>query len=149
MGLSYMLLLFCGLCSIAFFPPVSCQRLVPGAPYKINTNDKGVLKAVLHGTYSFNNQTNDAFLFKPSAIEKANGQIVKGLKYILEVDLSRTVCCKNGHGDPDLANCKFQTDILLQQTFHCDFEVWTMPWLHFMKTTYFSCSPSDPPSTSP
>lgn len=29
---------------------------MPGAPCKINTNDKGVLKALLHGTYSFNNQ---------------------------------------------------------------------------------------------
>ncbi|XP_035597966.1 cystatin-F-like isoform X2 [Oncorhynchus keta] len=107
MGLGYMLLLFSGLCSI-----VSCQRLVPGAPYKINTNDKGVLKAALHGTNSFNNQTNDAFLFKPSAIEKAERQIVKGLKYILEVDLSWTVCRKNRHKDPDLANCTFQPDDL-------------------------------------
>uniref|UniRef100_A0A674B336 Cystatin F n=1 Tax=Salmo trutta TaxID=8032 RepID=A0A674B336_SALTR len=140
-----MLLIFSGLCSI-----VSCQRLVPGAPYKINTNDKGVLKALLHGTYSFNNQTNDAFLFKPSAIEKADRQIVKGLKYILEVDLSRTVCRKNGHRDPDLANCKFQPDGLLQQVLPSTVtEVWTIPWLHFMKTTYFSCSPSDQPSTSP
>ncbi|CAB1312534.1 unnamed protein product [Coregonus sp. 'balchen'] len=146
MGLSYMLLLFSGLCLCSI---VSCHRFVPGAPYNISTNDKGVLKAVLHGTYSFNNQTNDAFLFKPFAIEKAERQIVRGLKYIMEVDLSRTVCRKNRHSDTDLANCKFQPDGLLQQTFHCDFEVWTMPWLHFMKTTYFSCSPSDRPSTSP
>lgn len=57
--------------------PVSCQRYtsVPGSPYNISTDNKGVLKAVLHGAYSFNNQTNDAFLFKPSAIEKAERQV--------------------------------------------------------------------------
>ncbi|CAB1343493.1 unnamed protein product [Coregonus sp. 'balchen'] len=143
-----MLLLFSGLCLCSI---VSCHRYmsVPGAPYNISTDDKGVLKAVLHGTYSFNNQTNDAFLFRPSAIEKAERQLVKGVKYILEVDLSRTVCLKKWHRNTDLANCKFQPDGLLQQTFHCDFEVWTMSWLHFMKTTNFICSPSDRPSTSP
>nr|ACI68946.1 Cystatin-F precursor [Salmo salar] len=142
-----MLLLFSGLCLCSI---VSCQRYtsVPGSPYNISTDNKGVLKAVLHGAYSFNNQTNDAFLFKPSAIEKAERQLVKGFKYILKVDLSRTVCHKKGHRDAGLTNCKFQPDGLLQQTFHCDFEVWTMPWLHFMKTTYFLCSPSDRPSTS-
>uniref|UniRef100_A0A3P8YLY6 Cystatin F n=1 Tax=Esox lucius TaxID=8010 RepID=A0A3P8YLY6_ESOLU len=130
---------------------MNCQRytFIPGAPHEISRNDSGVLKAALHGTYSFNNKTNDAFLFKPSAIEKAERQIVKGFNYIMEVDISRTVCHKNGQNNTDLARCVFQPDGLLKQTFHCHFEVWTIPWLNFMKTIDLACSPSEKNITSP
>ncbi|KAJ8014284.1 hypothetical protein DPEC_G00038660 [Dallia pectoralis] len=123
---------------------VNCHRYpnIPGAPHNVSTDDSGVVQAALHGTYSFNNQNNDAFLFKPSAIEKAQRQIVKGLNYIMEVDLSRTVCHKNGH-NTDLSRCVFQPDGLLKQTVHCNFTVWTIPWLDFMKTIYFACRPSE------
>ncbi|KAL0964325.1 hypothetical protein UPYG_G00322260 [Umbra pygmaea] len=147
MGLRYLLLLVSAFCMCS---TVRCQTqtFIPGAPYDISTNDTAVLKAALHGTYTFNNQTNDAFLFKPSAIEKAKRQIVKGLKYIMEVDLSRTVCRKRGQNNTDLANCIFQPDELLKQTFHCHLTVWTIPWLHIMKTQNMSCSPSEKHSTS-
>ncbi|KAM6956625.1 cystatin-F [Aplochiton taeniatus] len=112
---------------------------VPGAPRNISKNDKGVQKAALAGTFSFNNLSNDAFLFKPLAINEAQRQIVKGIKYILEADISRTVCRKKTH--EDLVNCDFQPDGSLHQTFSCHFEVWTIPWLHVTKTTYFNCQP--------
>ncbi|XP_067092756.1 cystatin-F [Osmerus mordax] len=115
-------------------------RLIPGHPSNISKNDTGLKKAVLAGTYAFNNQSNDLFLFKPSAIDAAQRQIVKGIRYIADVEVTRTVCRKNEH-DEDLLNCDFQPDGSLYQTFDCHFEVWVTPWLHLMKTTYFLCRP--------
>lgn len=41
-------------------------------------------------------------------------QIVKGIKYFLKVEISRTVCLKK-EADADLANCGFQIKHELQQ----------------------------------
>ncbi|XP_062376412.1 cystatin-F [Sardina pilchardus] len=114
----------------------------PGALRNVSKNDPGVQKAVLSGTNAFNNQSNDMFLFKASAVDRAQKQIVKGIKYVLEVEISRTVCRKSSP-HTDLANCRFQPEGQLQQTFHCTFQVWSIPWLKTMTTTYFLCQPSD------
>ncbi|KAI5108288.1 cystatin-F-like, partial [Silurus meridionalis] len=91
----------------------------PGKPRIVSKNDTEVKKAVLIATYSFNNKSNDAFFFKASAIDDAQRQIVKGIKYILKVEISRTVC-KKRDPDADLANCGFQPKHELQQKPHQD-----------------------------
>ncbi|XP_030628250.1 cystatin-F [Chanos chanos] len=141
----YLLLLFLliGFCSLEKVPVHTfVKRPHPGTVNNISKNDTGVQKAVLTGTYSFNNKSNDIFLFKASAIDSAKRQVVKGIRYILDVEITRTVCRKM-EKDVDLANCRFQSDRLLRQTFLCHFEVWSIPWLRQMKTTYFICHPSD------
>ncbi|MGH0147128.1 UNVERIFIED_CONTAM: hypothetical protein FKN15_010146 [Acipenser sinensis] len=85
----------------------------PGCAKPVSTNDSGVKTAVKTATYEFNNRSNDIFLFKASAIDDAKIQVVKGIKYILEVKITRTVCRKKGH--PDLENCNFQPDGKLKQ----------------------------------
>ncbi|TSK42122.1 Cystatin-F [Bagarius yarrelli] len=114
----------------------------PGKPQNVSKNATDVKQAVLTATYTFNNKTNDAFFFKPLAIDEAQRQIVKGIKYFLKLEISRTVCMKR-EADADLANCGFQPKTGLQQTFLCNFEVWAIPWLKMMKTTYFVCLPLD------
>ncbi|KAK3554762.1 hypothetical protein QTP70_033454 [Hemibagrus guttatus] len=114
----------------------------PGKPQNVNKNDTDVKQAVLTATYTFNNMSNDAFFFKASAIDEAQKQIVKGIKYILKIEISRTVCMKR-EIDADLATCGFQPKPGLQQTFLCNFEVWAIPWLKIMKTTHFFCFSSD------
>ncbi|XP_053154740.1 cystatin-F isoform X2 [Hemicordylus capensis] len=99
----------------------------PGFPTPVKTNDPGVQRAARSGIYKYNNCSNDIFLFKESHINKATVQVVKGLKYKLDVDISRTVCMKRKH--PDLDKCDFQRNKTLRQTFRCTFEVWLIPWL--------------------
>ncbi|KAF5897376.1 cystatin-F-like isoform X2, partial [Clarias magur] len=94
--------------------PIFATRPAPGKPQNVSKNDTEVKKAVLIATYSFNNKSNDAFFFKASAIDKAQRQIVKGIKYILKVEISRTVC-KKREVDTDLAKCNFQPKRQLQQ----------------------------------
>ncbi|XP_077103149.1 cystatin-F [Siphateles boraxobius] len=118
------------------------SRPIPGTLQNVSKNDTGVQKAVLTGTYSFNNKSNDAFLFKASSVDDAKRQVVKGIRYILEVEISRTVCRKMGNND-NLTNCTFQTDNLLQQTFLCHFDIWSIPWMKTMSTTYFKCHSFD------
>ncbi|XP_028845125.1 cystatin-F [Denticeps clupeoides] len=112
----------------------------PGHYYNTSKNDTGVVKAALTGTYTFNNESNDAFYFKASAIDAAKRQVVKGIRYILEVEVTRTVCRKM-EKPIDLASCDFQPNGVLYQTFFCHFEVWSIPWMKQMKTTDFFCKP--------
>ncbi|XP_026858357.1 cystatin-F [Electrophorus electricus] len=130
-----LLFLLAGLCSLEAKP-----LLIPGKAQNISKNDAEVKKAILTATYSFNNESNDAFFFKKSAVNEAQKQVVKGVKYILKMEISRTVC-KKREINVDLDDCAFQTNHRLQQTFHCNFEVWAIPWLKIMKTTFFICNP--------
>lgn len=47
----------------------------PGSISNISTNDTAVKKAALTGTYSFNNQSNDVYLFKALEIDDAKRQV--------------------------------------------------------------------------
>ncbi|NWW81257.1 CYTF protein, partial [Climacteris rufus] len=100
----------------------------PGFPIPVSTNNPGVLKAARFGVYRYNNSSNDLFLFKESLIKKAMVQIVRGLKYMLEVEIKRTVCEKRDHCGLD--RCHFQRKKNLQQMLRCYFEVWITPWIH-------------------
>ncbi|XP_028278995.1 cystatin-F [Parambassis ranga] len=111
---------------------------MPGSPHNISRNDGGLQQVVLNAAYSFNNQSNDAFLFRPSAILRAQRQIVKGIRYIVDLELSRTVCRKRGNDD-HLSTCDFQPAGRLQQTFRCHFEVWLVPWQKQTKTLVLLC----------
>ncbi|KAF6284220.1 cystatin F [Rhinolophus ferrumequinum] len=111
--------------------------VMPGFPKTIKTNDPGVLKAARHSVERFNNCTNDTFLFKESHISRALVQIVKGLKYMLDVEIGRTTCRKINH--PSLDDCDFQTNHTLKQTLSCYSEVWVIPWLQRVKVTVLHC----------
>ncbi|KAG7465503.1 cystatin-F [Solea senegalensis] len=109
---------------------------MPGSLFDISQDDRGLQEAVLAATYSFNNQSNDAFLFKPSAIHRAQKQIVRGVRYLVDVDISRTVCRK---GNNDFSQCDFQPEGQLQQTFHCHSDVWVLPWKNEVRILDFPC----------
>lgn len=106
-------------------------------PKKINPHDPGVLQAARHSAESFNNCTNDIFLFKESHISRALVQIVKGLKYMLDMKIGRTSCKKIQH--PILDNCDFQTNHTLKRTFSCYSEVWVIPWLQKFEVSILHC----------
>lgn len=114
--------------------------LMPGSPYNISRNDPRLQKVVLTAAYYYNNQSNDAFLFKPSAIQRAQRQLVKGVRYIVELQISRTVCRKRDH-NKNLSHCDFQPAGELQQTFQCHFEVWIISWEKKTHIQVLDCGP--------
>uniref|UniRef100_A0A8C3KSA0 Egg-white cystatin n=1 Tax=Calidris pygmaea TaxID=425635 RepID=A0A8C3KSA0_9CHAR len=119
-------LLFCVVSATHVPPPHSTTK--PGSPVPMDTDNPGVRKAARFGVYRYNNSSNDLFLFKESQISKAMVQIVRGLKYMLHVEIGRTACEKREHSNLD--SCHFQKKKNLQQILKCYFEVWITPWLH-------------------
>ncbi|XP_068931476.1 cystatin-F [Petaurus breviceps papuanus] len=109
----------------------------PGFPKFIKPSDPGVQKAARFAVERFNNCTNDLFLFKELHIDKAMVQLVKGLKYMIDMHISRTICKKNEHYNLD--NCDFQTNRTLQQTFNCYTEVWVISWLQKTEVLVLHC----------
>ncbi|KAM8852756.1 cystatin-F [Synchiropus picturatus] len=107
-----------------------CQTL--GSPCNISLNDPDLQKFVLIAAQAFNNQTNDAFLFRPAAILSAQRQIVKGLHYIVDLELARTVCHK--HVKKNLKQCRLQPAGALSQTLRCHADIWWIPWTHQLQT---------------
>lgn len=59
----------------AVMPGSRHGSLIPGAPHNISRNDTRLQQVVLNAAYLYNNQSNDAFLFKPSAILTAQRQV--------------------------------------------------------------------------
>ncbi|NXO45569.1 CYTF protein, partial [Locustella ochotensis] len=116
-------------------PPHSTIR--PGSPVPVNTNNPGVRKAARLGVYRYNNSSNDLFLFKESQIRKAMVQIVRGLKYMLHVEIKRTMCEKRDHSSLD--SCHFQREKNLQRMLRCYFEVWITPWTHKVHIPLVHC----------
>ncbi|XP_011601516.1 cystatin-F [Takifugu rubripes] len=113
-------------------------QYLPGAPVNISKDDVN-LKLIIHNaTCMYNNQSNDAFLFKPSAIITAQQQIVKGIKYFVNFQISRTVCRKK-RVHTDLSTCDFQPEGLLHQTLQCHFEAWLIPWKNICHVKVLSC----------
>uniref|UniRef100_A0AAA9TZ89 Cystatin F n=1 Tax=Bos taurus TaxID=9913 RepID=A0AAA9TZ89_BOVIN len=123
-------------------PPDFCSQILksdakPGFPKTIKTNDPDVLRAARHSAESFNNCSNDAFLFRESRVSRALVQIVKGLKFMLDMDIGRTTCKKTGHANLD--DCSFQTNHTLQWTLSCYSEVWVVPWLQTTEVSLLHC----------
>ncbi|KAL3971598.1 aspartate beta-hydroxylase [Sarotherodon galilaeus] len=100
---------------------------MPGSPHNISKNDRGLQQVVLNAAYFFNNESNDAFLFKPATIDRAQKQIVKGVRYIADFQISRTVCHKRDKNN-NLSRCDFQPPGPLHQVFQCHMDVWMIPW---------------------
>ncbi|XP_030050697.1 cystatin-F [Microcaecilia unicolor] len=109
----------------------------PGFPQHANTDDPGVKKAAKFAVYDYNNRSNDIFVFKILDIDKAMVQVVKGLKYMLNARIGRTVCRKNEHYK--LKNCEFQTDKTLKMILNCYFEVWIVSWMNMVKVPVVLC----------
>ncbi|XP_023141450.3 cystatin-F [Amphiprion ocellaris] len=110
---------------------------MPGSPSNISSSDRSLRRVALAAAHSFNDQSNDAFLFKPSAILGAQRQVVKGFRYFLDLNISRTVCHKRD--EKKLQNCDFQPEGPLQQTFRCHTDVWLVPWKNQTETLLLLC----------
>lgn len=98
-----------------FLPAVHTHVLppIPGALQNISKNDTGVQKAVLAGTYSFNNKSNDAFLFKASAVDDAKRQVlyatgcVRYVQYMFTLLQSTRLCpAIDSERDPLRSDCR-------------------------------------------
>lgn len=105
------------------------------------SSDSSVLKVALSAAYTFNNQSDDAFLFRVCQVYRAQRQVVKGVRLIVDLDLSRTICRKRDR-TKNLLDCAFQPSGPLHQVFRCHIEVWVVPWTKHSTTQTFFCKTS-------
>ncbi|KAI4785184.1 hypothetical protein KUCAC02_037911, partial [Chaenocephalus aceratus] len=88
---------------------------MPGSLTDVIRTDVSLRGVVLAAAVHFNDQSNDAFLFKPSAILRAQRQVVKGLRYVVDFEISRTLCRKTRDHNQDLSRCDLQPEGSLKQ----------------------------------
>ncbi|XP_072292453.1 cystatin-F-like, partial [Eucyclogobius newberryi] len=128
--------------------PTACRaRCVPGAPCDVSAEDSRVLKVALSAAEAFNSQSDDSFLFKPQRVVRAQKQVVRGVRFILDLDLCRTVCRKR-HPPKKLLDCGPQAPGPLHQVLQCHVEVWNIPWKNSSVTQRLSCKDLDQSESS-
>ncbi|KAJ0004617.1 hypothetical protein NQD34_010831 [Periophthalmus magnuspinnatus] len=113
-------------------------RCIPGGPCDVSIDDSSVQQAALSAAVSFNNQSNDSFLFRPQHVIKAQKQVVKGIRFLVDLNLCRTMCRKRDKAK-NLSDCGLQPPGPLHQVFRCHVEVWDVPWSHHSIIQRLSC----------
>uniref|UniRef100_A0A8C6SH19 Cystatin domain-containing protein n=1 Tax=Neogobius melanostomus TaxID=47308 RepID=A0A8C6SH19_9GOBI len=121
-------------------------RCVPGALCNVSADDPQVLKVALSAAEAFNNQSNDSFLFRPGSVRRAQKQVVKGVRFLVDVDLFRTVCRKRDK-PKNLLDCALQPPGPLHQVIRCHIEVWDVPWTHRKVVQKFYCKSANQAQT--
>ncbi|CAN9499549.1 unnamed protein product [Ophioblennius macclurei] len=110
-----------------------------GAPENISTDDPNLQPLVLNATATFNRQINDLYLFRPTAINAAQRQLVTGVLYIIDFNVTRTVCRKRGNENQDVTKCDVQPEGRLHQTRRCHAKILSISWKQQIKTKKISC----------
>ncbi|XP_001382093.3 cystatin-C [Monodelphis domestica] len=100
-------------------------RLVGGIT-EANENEEGVQRAVNFAISEYNKASNDKFGHRIVRVVRAQKQLVAGIKYILEVEISRTTCTKSV---TDFSSCPLHEDPTLKKHSICNFVVYFVPWL--------------------
>jgi len=123
-------------------PFVSKKRAAVGAGVPVNPADDDVMKALKFATSTFNTQSGNTFLSKPTGSGyTVNTQVVSGLLYhFRSVTMAETTCLSSHTGDHvvDLASCTAATSGIRQK---CDFDVWFQSWMQPQyQMTHKDCS---------
>ncbi|KAM9070805.1 cystatin-like [Sarcophilus harrisii] len=74
----------------------------------------------------YNKNSNDKYFYKMTQLIRAQEQLSKGFEYLIDVELSRSICTKDIEFDP--VNCRLQEDPELYKVINCTFFVFTVPW---------------------
>ncbi|XP_016044695.1 cystatin-like 1 [Erinaceus europaeus] len=85
---------------------------------------------------SYNNASNDTYLFRVDKLLRSQMQLTTGVEYIATVKISRTKCKKNkGRNN----TCATQSKKKLKKSLICDFFIYTVPWMNFYELWNNSC----------
>ncbi|XP_037376840.1 cystatin-like 1 [Talpa occidentalis] len=84
---------------------------------------------------SYNNASNDTYLFQVDKLLRSQVQLTTGVEYLITVKISRTKCKRN---EKKSQPCRFQSKGL-KKSFICDFLLYTVPWIKFYELWNNSC----------
>ncbi|XP_032090069.1 cystatin-like [Thamnophis elegans] len=129
------------LCSLLLLPSVLLQEtVVPGGIIKIPVTNEGVKEAAAFAVEQYNKGSQNANYFKELRIVKAKSQVVAGVKYILTVEVGKTVCEKSigPMTFSEIQKCELAPQDQREKV-TCNFQVWSRPWLKETQVVGSSC----------
>ncbi|XP_008835040.1 cystatin-like 1 [Nannospalax galili] len=94
------------------------------------------MNATLHFfIQSFNNASNDTYLFQVQKLIQSQMQLTTGVEYLVTVKIGRTKCKKS---EERKASCPLQKN-KLKKTLICMFLIYTVPWVNYYQLWNNSC----------
>ncbi|XP_059215611.1 cystatin-like [Centropristis striata] len=114
---------------------VTAGRRMTGQPHEVPVNSNKVLTAARFAVVEFNTaNAEEQFAYKIVDITSAKIQLVAGINYILEMQLGRTMCKRNGTADSQ--PCVLHSE---PKELQCHFIVTEIPWQHSRVLTQNKC----------
>ncbi|XP_007954452.1 cystatin-like 1 [Orycteropus afer afer] len=103
--------------------------------------EKPMSKQNMNGTLNFliqsyNNISNDSYLFRIDKLLRTQMQLTTGVEYIVTVKISRTKCKRKSMKNH---SCPIQSKKKLKKSFICDFLIYTVPWMNYYQLWNNSC----------
>ncbi|XP_012594673.1 cystatin-like 1 [Microcebus murinus] len=84
---------------------------------------------------SYNNASNDTYLFRVQELLRSQVQLTTGVEYMVTVKIARTTCKKNVTKDP---SCPLQSK-KLRKSLICESLIYTVPWINYYQLWNNSC----------
>ncbi|XP_005381027.1 PREDICTED: cystatin-like 1 [Chinchilla lanigera] len=86
---------------------------------------------------SYNNASNDTYLFRVQNLLRTQVQLTTGVEYLVTVRIGRTMCKRTGMVQSSLS-CPLQSK-KLKKSLVCKSLIYTVPWLDYFELWNNSC----------
>ncbi|XP_062969423.1 cystatin-like 1 [Cynocephalus volans] len=84
---------------------------------------------------SYNNASNDTYLFRIQKLIRSQMQLTTGVEYMVTVKIGRTKCKRS---ETKNSTCPLQSK-KLRKTLICEFLMYTVPWVNYYQLWNNSC----------
>uniref|UniRef100_A0A8C8Z8G0 Cystatin like 1 n=1 Tax=Prolemur simus TaxID=1328070 RepID=A0A8C8Z8G0_PROSS len=88
---------------------------------------------------SYNNASNDTYLFQVQELLRSQMQLTTGVEYMVTVRIARTTCKKN---DTKYPSCPLQRK-KLKKSLICNSLIYTVPWIKYYQLWNNSCQEAE------
>ncbi|XP_035302925.1 cystatin-like 1 isoform X2 [Cricetulus griseus] len=102
------------------------------------TSEKNMNSTIHFFIQSYNNASNDTYLFQVQKLIQSQMQLTTGVEYLVTVKIGRTKCKKN---ETKKASCPLQSN-KLKKSLVCKSLIYTVPWMNYYQLWNNSCQGS-------
>ncbi|XP_052037655.1 cystatin-like 1 [Apodemus sylvaticus] len=99
------------------------------------TSKKNINSTLRFFIQSYNNASNDTYLFKVQKLVQSQMQLTTGVEYLVTVKIGRTKCKKN---ETKKASCPMQSS-KLKKSLTCTSLIYSVPWMNHYQLWNSSC----------
>ncbi|XP_021012185.1 cystatin-like 1 [Mus caroli] len=107
--------------------------------FKEKATSKKNINSTLHFfIHSYNNASNDTYLYQVQKLIQGQMQLTTGVEYLVTVKIGRTKCKKN---ETKKASCPLQSS-KLKKSLICKSLIYSVPWMNYYQLWNNSCQES-------